>query len=151
MATGKQIRHYREKLGCTLQQLSDVCDVDVGTISALEVRDSSRSKFFAPIAKAFGLTVEQLADEQADHPAVLQKRLTADPIYTHRQEHIPPPSAQEHIANPFTPKSDVWTQAALEIMRDLDEGQRQAMVAKMREYKQYLGPPYNGQTLRMAG
>lgn len=46
--------------------------------------------------------------------------------------------------------TDPWTQAALGIMRDLDEGQRQAMVAKMREYKQYLGPPRNGQALSMA-
>jgi transcriptional regulator with XRE-family HTH domain len=68
MATGKQIKHYREKLKWTLQQLSDASDVDVGTISALENRDSSRSKFFSPLAKAIGLTLEQLEDEAIDHP-----------------------------------------------------------------------------------
>lgn len=46
---------------------------------------------------------------------------------------------------------DEWTLAALAIMKDLDLGQRQAMVAKMREFKQFLGPPRDGQALSMAG
>lgn len=71
MALGNQIRHYREKLGLTLEQLSELSGVEVGTISALEVRNSSRSKFASPIAKSLGLTVEQLEDESADLPAVV--------------------------------------------------------------------------------
>lgn len=67
MALGKQIKHYREKLGWKLEQLSLESGVEVGTISALENRDSSRSKFGAPIAKAFGLTVEQLLDESTSY------------------------------------------------------------------------------------
>lgn len=70
MSTGKQIRHYRQKAKWKLEQLSDASGVDVGTISALEVRDSKRSQFFAAIAKAFGLSVEQLADESADYELV---------------------------------------------------------------------------------
>lgn len=62
MATGKQIRAYREIKEWTLDDLSRESGVDVGTISALEVRDSFRSKYFQPIASAFGLTVEQLSD-----------------------------------------------------------------------------------------
>lgn len=46
---------------------------------------------------------------------------------------------------------DPWIDAALQILRDLDQGQRQAMVAKMREFRQYLGPPRDGQTLSVAG
>lgn len=148
MATGKQIKHYREKLGWTLLQLSDVSEVDVGTISALEVRDSSRSKYFSSIAKAFGLTLEQLENEGEDYP-------------------LSPPS-QSPLANafpegkdaaivtklplnePIPQHVDMWTQAAIEIMRGLDIGQQQAMVAKMREYQQFLGPPRNGQTLPVA-
>lgn len=71
MAIGKQIKHYREKLGWTLERVSELSEVDVGTISALEVRDSSRSKYFQKIAKAFGLTLEQLADESTDHDIVI--------------------------------------------------------------------------------
>lgn len=66
MAVGKRIRHYREKLGWTLEELETRSGVAVGSISALENRDSSRSKFFSAIASAFGLTVEQLQDEDRD-------------------------------------------------------------------------------------
>ena len=38
-----------------------------GTISALENRDSNRSERFQSIAKAFGLTLEQLCDETTDY------------------------------------------------------------------------------------
>lgn len=67
MSLGKQVRKYREKLGLTLEKLSDLSGVEVGTISALETRSSQRSKFAPRIAKALGLTVEQLLDEAHDH------------------------------------------------------------------------------------
>lgn len=66
MAVGKRIKHYREKLGWTLEDLENRSGVAVGSISALENRDSSRSKFFSHIAAAFGLSVEQLQDENRD-------------------------------------------------------------------------------------
>lgn len=68
MAIGKRIRHYRKKLGWGQKDLSDAANVDIGTISALERRDSKSSEYFLPIAKAFGLTLEQLADETTDWP-----------------------------------------------------------------------------------
>lgn len=45
---------------------------------------------------------------------------------------------------------DQWTAEGLKILLRLDAGQREAMIAKMREYVQYLGPPRNGQALPMA-
>lgn len=66
MGLGNRIRHYRNKAGVTLQQLSDLSGVEVGTISALEQRDSSRSQHFPAIAKALGLTMEELADESTE-------------------------------------------------------------------------------------
>ena len=75
MALGRQIKIHRERQNLTLEQLSEKSQVDVGTISALENRDSSRSKFARSIAKGLGLTVEQLEDEGLDldllstHPA----------------------------------------------------------------------------------
>lgn len=61
MAIGKNIRDHREKrLQITLEELSNMSGVDVGTISALEIRDSSRSKFFGTIAKALNISVEEL-------------------------------------------------------------------------------------------
>jgi phage repressor protein C with HTH and peptisase S24 domain/DNA-binding XRE family transcriptional regulator len=79
MGLGKQIKHYRTKAGLTLAQLAELSDVDTGTIGALEVRDSSRSQFFPSLAKAFGLTVEQLADETKDYPIVLINAMSGPP------------------------------------------------------------------------
>lgn len=42
---------------------------------------------------------------------------------------------------------DMWTAAAIDLLQKLDIGQRQAMVARMREYQQYLDPPRVGQAL----
>ena len=76
MALGKNIRHYREGLGLTLEQLSDRSGVDVGTISALENRDSKRSQFATAIARALGMSTEQLESGQAAYPH--EARLLAD-------------------------------------------------------------------------
>lgn len=67
MALGSRIRYYREKAGFTLDQLSERSGVEVGTISALEIRDSSRSKFASAIAAALGMTVEMLENESQDY------------------------------------------------------------------------------------
>ena len=45
---------------------------------------------------------------------------------------------------------DQWTAEGLTILLKLDSAQRAAMIAKMREYVQFLGPPRNGQALQMA-
>lgn len=60
MALGKNIKRMRAQLGWTLEQLSERSGVEVGTISALEVRDSKRSQFGTAIAKAFGVSIESL-------------------------------------------------------------------------------------------
>jgi len=79
MALGKQIKKYRLAHGWTLEELSDRCDVEVGTISALEVRDSKRSEKAPAIAKALGLSLEQLLDESTDWTAVaLVRAISAD-------------------------------------------------------------------------
>ena len=52
---------------------------------------------------------------------------------------------------PAQDDQDPWIAAAVQLLRELDPGQRQAMVAKMREFRQYLGPPRNGQALSVAG
>lgn len=61
MGIGHNIRYHRDKrLGWTLEQLSASSGVDVGTISALELRDSKRSMYFSDIAKGLGLSLEEL-------------------------------------------------------------------------------------------
>lgn len=74
MGLGTQIRKYRLKAGWTLERLSEASGVEIGTINALENRDSSRSKFLPALARALGLTIEQLADEKADHDLITSSK-----------------------------------------------------------------------------
>jgi len=67
MALGARIRHYRIKAKLTLEQLSDLSKVEVGTINALENRDSKRSQYASAIAAALGLTVEMIEDGTKDY------------------------------------------------------------------------------------
>lgn len=76
MALGKQVKRYRLFHGWKLEDLSLKSGVDVGTISAIEVRDSKRSEKAPALAKALGLTLEQLLDESADWTAVAKARVT---------------------------------------------------------------------------
>lgn len=74
MSLGHRIRLYREKLGWTLETLAEKSEVDIGTINALENRGSKRSQFTAQLARAFGLSIEQLLDESHDwltHPSAV--------------------------------------------------------------------------------
>jgi len=64
MALGKRIRYLRDRLGWTLEQLAERSGVDVGTISALEVRDSARSKYARQIAAGLGVSLDELFSEQ---------------------------------------------------------------------------------------
>ena len=63
MGLGQNIRRHRVGQGLTLEQLSERSGVDIGTISALENRDSVRSKYASAIARGLGLTVEELENE----------------------------------------------------------------------------------------
>jgi transcriptional regulator with XRE-family HTH domain len=151
MATGKQIRKYRQKAGWKLKELAAASDVEVGTLSALEQRDSVKSEFFTAIAKALGLSMEQLQDESTDYPITPKK----PPLVWQKKPFIEAQATKIIALEPgaegvFGREIDIWTKEALAIMSQLDVGQKQAMVAKMREFKQYLGPPQDGQTLSVA-
>lgn len=61
MSLGEKIKLARDQRGWTLEELSEKSGVKVGTISALENRGSNKSVYFPAIARALGMTVEQLA------------------------------------------------------------------------------------------
>lgn len=84
MALGSQIRHYREGMGWTLEKLSELAGVEIGTIGALEARDSSRSQYSSALAVALGLTVEQLLDHSTDY---LPQLKAGTPIGVHGSKH----------------------------------------------------------------
>jgi transcriptional regulator with XRE-family HTH domain len=60
MALGSHVRRFRERRGWTLEHLCELSGVAVGTISALENRDSVRSQYVDALAQAFGVDASQL-------------------------------------------------------------------------------------------
>ena len=82
MALGANIRYYRDALGYTLEELSDLSGVDVGTISALENRDSSRSKYAAALARALRVPLEQLHSDEVGAIEQEQTRFLAGSLAT---------------------------------------------------------------------
>lgn len=75
MGIGNNIRYHRDKrLKWTLEQLSAASGVDVGTISALELRDSKRSMYFPAIARGLGLSLEELQMDPGEWEASTTKK-----------------------------------------------------------------------------
>lgn len=60
MALGKTVRTMRLARKWTLKELSKRSGVPVGTIGALEMRDSVRSEYAAQLAHGFGVSLETL-------------------------------------------------------------------------------------------
>jgi phage repressor protein C with HTH and peptisase S24 domain len=60
MPLGKNIKTIREALGMQATELSAISGVEIGTISALENRDSLHSRFTFQLAEALGIKMEDL-------------------------------------------------------------------------------------------
>jgi SOS-response transcriptional repressor LexA len=60
MALGKNIKAHRQARGWEQKTLSSLSGVEIGTISALEVRDSKRSDKAPALARAFGISTDEL-------------------------------------------------------------------------------------------
>lgn len=60
MALGKNVRKLRKYKGMDLATLSRLSGVSIGSISALEMRDSARSQFAPQLARALGVDLELL-------------------------------------------------------------------------------------------
>lgn len=89
MALGKQVKRYRLFHGWKLEELSLKSGVDVGTISAIEVRDSKRSEKAPALAKALGLSVEQLLDESMDWSSVAAVKVISDEVSKRESDATP--------------------------------------------------------------
>lgn len=60
MSLGAHIKAARKAAGLTLEALSELSGVKIGTLSALEVRDSVRSEYAPQIAHALEMTADDL-------------------------------------------------------------------------------------------
>lgn len=89
MALGKNIRALRGRLDWTLEQLSERSGVEVGTISALENRDSKRSQFGTAIAKAMGVSLEDLENGNLDSAQPPAPRTIEDDGIPVRMRNVP--------------------------------------------------------------
>lgn len=144
MAFGKQIKHYRGKLGWTQRTLSDRSDVDIGTISALERRDATRSSYCGVIAQAFGLTIEQLLDESTDYRVVDKKQQSSRNQWPERS-HI-----NEHSVNvPAAQAFDIWLDTATATLSKIAP-QYRAQTLEYIELQAQKSNPIDGQNLSMA-
>lgn len=149
---GERIRQARNGLKMSAHDLA----IKVGYkhqsgIANLENRaGGSGGNKIGAIAKELNVPVDWLLNGP-DSDAV--------PYFTSAQNNaidLPARSIQELTTNHYKLDQsrgvyDEWTIEAIKLMQTLDAGQRQAMVAKMREYKQFLGPPRDGQALQVAG
>lgn len=82
MSLGKNIKALRTAKGWDQKTLSQKSGVGIGTISAIEVRNSVRSQFAPALAIALGVSVEQLLSDATDWLAtgkgeMLQQRPTS--------------------------------------------------------------------------
>lgn len=124
MALGNQIRKYRAAAGITLERLAELSSVDVGTISALELRNSKKSNYTTALAAAFGLTVEQLVDDSTLWPVTIAEA-------TAPANHVAdgPPAPRITVTWPFRQVSygriqhlkSILGKNAGDAMRDIDE------------------------------
>lgn len=119
MSTGNRIKVLREARKWTLEDLSDRSGVDVGTINALERRNSRRSVHFPALARAFGMTMEQLTEGLEPPDTAIEDAVEASIQKGH-----------ENI--------DRWQKEGEEILKMLNPIQRAQMVSNMRSYKRFL-------------
>lgn len=108
MALGKNIRALRGRLDWTLEQLSERSGVEVGTISALENRDSKRSQFGTAIAKAMGVSLEDLENGNLDSAQPPTSRALEDDAIPVRMHHVPVVGTTQG-----GPTTRVWTDGDL--------------------------------------
>lgn len=110
MSIGKQIKKYRIAARLKQVQLAELSGIDNGTISAQEVRDSEASRHLPQFAAAFGLTVDQLLDEETDYSThvcafveqALAKGSIAQPARHTAQEKTPAAWARPDAYWPFS-------------------------------------------------
>lgn len=60
MGIGHKIRALRDARKWTQAKLGEIASVEQATISALETRDSTRSEYIAPLARALGVPLDEL-------------------------------------------------------------------------------------------
>lgn len=131
MTLGSRVRFYRAHLGWTLEDLAERSGVDLGTISALENRNSKRSNYAQVLAEAFGLSIEQLQDGSRNWLAEVGASGHMAPI-TKLKVHEPPAA---YTNWPFPDLSEADWQRLTEAERAEVQGFARALLSRRKRRK----------------
>lgn len=105
MAIGKKIKALRELLGWSQLRLGETAGVSQATLSAIEKRDSARSIYLVPIARAVSVALEDLRDLPLDDlKAQIEGRTKpgpASPTAAVAQPHVSPEGRDAHVLRLF--------------------------------------------------
>lgn len=108
MSIGDQIKKYREAAGLKQVVLEELSGVLGGTISALEKRGSMKSSHLPQLAKAFGLTVDQLMDERTDYSDHVRAHVAME-LERRRNPGQPSRAVHEQTPSPWArPAGGYW-------------------------------------------
>lgn len=115
MALGANVKAFRANRKWDQPTLSEKAKVDIGTISALETRDSARSQYTAQLAAAFGVSIEELLS--GDDPITRTGKALAK---------APPPKADP--AHGLSPRAIEVAQAWMKLPTYKQDGYAQGIL-----------------------
>lgn len=101
MSLGHNVKLLREHRGWELKDLTRASGVKEGTISALAQRSSEHSRYAPQLARAFGITVEQLLDDE-----FVNKLVSETPVTYHMAKRRPYKMFQTIKAAPESAKTE---------------------------------------------
>lgn len=150
----ERLIYARELRALKQAELAQKSKCSQSAIGNVESGTRQSLKNIVLVARALGVSVDWLYDGKGPVPEqsnTLVGDLNAKTRYKTNGEFqsglLP---ANEVINLPALPKFDPRTLEVIDIMSKLDESQKAAALARLREFVNYLDPPQDGQTLSVA-
>ena len=152
----ERLIYARELRGLSQAELAKRCKCSQGTIGNVESGERETLRNLVLVARVLRISADWLFDGRGPKPEksdTLEQQAGGVLTYkTHAEFHyeLIEAAAPSNLLD-ITPQKDKYTQEVLRIMSGLDESQKMAALARLREFVTYLAPPENGQTLLVAG
>lgn len=142
----KRMIAARTARGLSQAELAAAVGCSQSTIGNIESGYRKTMRDITAAARALNVSAEWLSEGIGPGPndAYTTAEQGTPPTVLHINEH-------GHGLPTIPPHDDPWAAEILRIMATLDVAQKQAVVARVREFVGYLGPPYVGQALQVAG
>lgn len=145
MGMGGKIKALRLAKGWSQGHLGSLAGVEQATLSALERRDSTRSEYFVPLARALGVTFEELRSLSVE--ALLSCRAPA-PATSPPAREVREPSPLELYSTPGDRQS-----ALLRLFDELTPPQQAALLTELEttvQANRAIAMHYHGKKMRSA-